>query len=69
MFDRFFRASTAGEAPGTGLGLSIVKAIVEAHEGVIAVESELGVGTTFRCVLPLTGPARNDEQARDRVEA
>ena len=55
VFDRFFRASTAGEAPGTGLGLSIVKAIVEAHEGVIAVESELGVGTTFRCVLPLDG--------------
>jgi signal transduction histidine kinase len=37
---------------GTGLGLSIVKAIIEGYGGYVWVESELGVGSTFGCVLP-----------------
>jgi two-component system, OmpR family, phosphate regulon sensor histidine kinase PhoR len=37
---------------GLGLGLAIVKTIVEAHDGVVTVESELGVGSTFRFTLP-----------------
>jgi signal transduction histidine kinase len=55
LFDRFFRASTANAAalPGVGLGLTISKAITEAHRGKLGVESEQGVGTTFRVELPL----------------
>lgn len=54
IFDRF---SPLGERRGrrnggTGLGLAIVKAIVEAHGGTVAVESELGVGTTFSLFIP-----------------
>ncbi len=37
---------------GMGLGLAIVKTFVEAHDGVVTVESELGVGSTFRFSLP-----------------
>lgn len=37
---------------GLGLGLAIVKTFVEAHDGVVTVESELGVGSTFRFTLP-----------------
>ena len=38
--------------PGTGLGLFIARAIVEAHDGTIAVASRDGGGTTFRVELP-----------------
>ena len=37
---------------GLGLGLAIVKTFVEAHDGAVTVESELGVGSTFRFTLP-----------------
>jgi signal transduction histidine kinase len=54
LFERFFRSSTATERQieGTGLGLYITKAIVEAHQGRITVESAEGAGTTFRVELP-----------------
>jgi signal transduction histidine kinase len=52
VFDRFYRARTADGTRGSGLGLAIVKAIAETHHGTIGVESELGVGTTFRIELP-----------------
>jgi signal transduction histidine kinase len=53
VFESFGRASNVGTIPGTGLGLAIVKKCVDLHGGEIAIESELGVGTTFIVKLPL----------------
>jgi signal transduction histidine kinase len=55
LFERFFRAQSALERQiqGTGLGLYISKAIVDAHEGRIGVESAPGQGTTFIVELPV----------------
>ena len=54
VFGRFWRAdaSRAREAGGLGVGLAVTKQIVERHHGFIAVESELGKGTTFTIHLP-----------------
>lgn len=50
LFDPFF--TTKGTGKGTGLGLSTVRGIIQKHEGVIEVESEVGRGTTFHVFLP-----------------
>ena len=58
VFERFYRADPArGRANsdrGTGLGLAIVAALVAAHGGRVEVDTEVGVGTTFRVYLPLS---------------
>ncbi|MBK9032168.1 MAG: response regulator [Myxococcales bacterium] len=53
IFDPFYSARRTGL--GTGLGLAICHGIVTAMGGTIEVESELGVGTTFRVGLPPAG--------------
>jgi signal transduction histidine kinase len=54
IFRRFVRGEQASRLgiKGTGLGLAIVSHIVRAHSGAIELESEEGVGSTFRMVLP-----------------
>ncbi len=53
LFDSFHRASNVENISGTGLGLAIVKRAVDLHGGKIAVDSQVGVGTTFTVTLPL----------------
>jgi len=54
IFDRFYRTDKARsrELGGSGLGLSIVQWIAQAHNGHVAVKSELHQGSTFTLWLP-----------------
>jgi len=53
IFGKGQRAAAARRKDGTGLGLFIVKTLVEAHNGRVEVESQLGSGTRFHVFLPL----------------
>ena len=71
---RLFRAFATTKSKGIGLGLYTCREIVEAHGGRIDVESQLGVGTRFRVVLPSVPFASSrdshhggKEQAQDRT--
>ncbi|SMP42671.1 PAS domain S-box-containing protein [Desulfonatronum zhilinae] len=59
LFDPFFQvdASSTRNFQGAGLGLTIVKRLVDLMGGKIAVESEVGQGTTVRVLLPFKRPA------------
>jgi len=58
IFDRFYRIKNEETryVIGTGLGLSIVKSIVEAHDGMIQVESKPDHGSTFYVYIPFVTP-------------
>lgn len=47
IFKRFYRSRFSKDTQGTGLGLPLTKAIVEAHNGTVEVDSTLGMGTSF----------------------
>jgi signal transduction histidine kinase len=66
LFDRFYQAKRARKMKsGLGLGLYIVKGLVEAHGGRIAVESEVGRGSTFTIWLPAaSGAEASSSRAR-----
>ena len=55
VFERFWRADQSRDrhSGGTGIGLTISRRLIELQGGQIQVESELGVGSTFRFFLPL----------------
>jgi two-component system, NtrC family, nitrogen regulation sensor histidine kinase NtrY len=55
--ERLFTAYYTSKQHGTGLGLAIVQSVVSDHGGTISVESQPGLGTTFRIELPARPPA------------
>jgi len=66
IFDKFHQVegSLHRSTGGTGLGLAITKGLVEAHQGRIWVESELGKGSTFTFTLPLSEGERREPSFR-----
>ena len=56
IFKRFYRSRFSKDTQGIGLGLPLAKAIVEAHDGSIAVDSVLGEGCTF--VISFLNPTK-----------
>jgi CheY-like chemotaxis protein len=62
IFDPYFSTKQRGTQKGMGLGLTICHTILQKHGGAIAVESEPGVGTTFRLLLPASRKLLQKEQ-------
>ena len=67
IFDKFYRVKhpQTRQVIGTGLGLSIVKGVIEAHRGSVQVESEPGVGTTFKVLLPIISGGKLADYGKD----
>ncbi|NLO19832.1 MAG: HAMP domain-containing protein [Ignavibacteria bacterium] len=66
LFDRFYRVDRARsqETRGAGLGLSIVKWIIDAHQGIIDVKSQLYYGTAFTIKIPKKRERKDDEMEK-----
>ncbi|GLQ31780.1 sensor histidine kinase [Litoribrevibacter albus] len=60
IFDPFFTTKPIGK--GTGLGLSLSYGIIQRHHGIIHVDSEVGVGTTFTTILPVKQPMEGEQR-------
>ncbi|MGZ8260738.1 MAG: ATP-binding protein, partial [Caldimonas sp.] len=77
LTERFYRvdSSRSRESGGTGLGLAIVKHVLQRHGGELAIESDLGKGSTFRLVFPavrvraVAAPGGTPVQREDAVDA
>lgn len=54
VFDAFWQASNSGARAGRGVGLAIAKRIAAAHGGNVSVHSQLGKGTIYSIVLPVS---------------
>jgi two-component system NtrC family sensor kinase len=59
LFEPFFTTKEVGK--GTGLGLAISYGIIQKHQGIIRVTSQVGKGSTFTIKLPVKREINNDE--------
>ncbi len=63
VFERFYKSDQSRAGVGSGLGLALVKHAVESHGGGVAVESQLGSGSTFSFWVPRRQPHRTPHEA------
>jgi signal transduction histidine kinase/DNA-binding response OmpR family regulator len=70
IFDRFYQVdgSHTREQEGTGIGLALTKELIEAHKGIIKVESEENIGTTFTISFRLGREHFTDEEMAESLE-
>lgn len=70
IFEKFHQVegSLHRSTSGTGVGLAITKGLVEAHQGKIWVESELGKGSTFTFTLPISEGERREPSFRTTLD-
>ena len=54
IWDRFYKIDQSRSGIGTGLGLAIAKHLIELHDALVSVQSELGKGTVIEIKLRLT---------------
>ncbi|MEQ9468615.1 MAG: response regulator [Ekhidna sp.] len=67
IFDRYYQSDTH-RSPGTGIGLALTKELIDLHQGRIAVDSQVGAGTTFRVDLPLRkSPPTSESEPQAQV--
>jgi signal transduction histidine kinase/ligand-binding sensor domain-containing protein/DNA-binding response OmpR family regulator len=68
IFDRFFQVDSTSTRnfEGTGIGLALVKELVELHDGMVGLESSVGVGSTFTVKLPI-GDIKKELVVRESV--
>jgi len=66
VFERFYRGDEARSRPGIGLGLPIARALVEAQNGTISIESQVARGSIITVTLPRTPVQREDPEAARR---
>lgn len=67
IFEPLFTTKQPGK--GIGMGLAVVEGIVREHQGMIAVDSRVGVGSRFTVYLPLAGSEQTEVPAREAMEA
>jgi two-component system phosphate regulon sensor histidine kinase PhoR len=68
--ERFYRVGSdrARKTGGSGLGLAIVKHVLNAHEAVLTIESELGEGSVFTCTFPPSRKREKEEPEARKVK-
>lgn len=62
IFDRFVQLDRSRRGSGSGLGLPIARWIAEAHGGSLTLENSTATGSTFRVVLPGSGPTPSEQR-------
>jgi PAS domain S-box-containing protein len=67
IFDPYFSTKQRGTQKGMGLGLTICRSIIQKHDGIIQVNSELGRGTTFDIYLPSLGVAPPKQPEKEKA--